>query len=173
MSFTRGQLVSVLSGNKMQWARYDATQAQVFRGTTKSYSKITGHWVYRIFVGPEGRIYPEKGAITLAYDPRKKKWVYARLDGRKQEVAKGTTGHYLQSKSHIRDCRCRLTYVVRVNLAGHREQDFVCERVGALPLWARIRASGSWGVDGIAEEAGGPCSAEGDIFKLLDFHKRR
>ncbi|KAF7328580.1 hypothetical protein MVEN_02546100 [Mycena venus] len=105
MSHTKGQLVAIWSDNKTQWAKYDTAEIQKLQGC---YPQIAGHWVYiykekgarRIFLGPEGRIAPAQGAITLAYDPRKQKYVYARYDGPKQEQAQATTGNYLMTTGH-------------------------------------------------------------------------
>jgi hypothetical protein len=40
---------------------------------------------------------------------------------------------------HVRDLRCLFKCVVLVNLAGHKEQYFVCGRDGTFPLCARMR----------------------------------
>lgn len=40
----------------------------------------------------------------------------------------------LVGKEDTRERRWRLRCVVRVNLAGHREQNFVCGREGMLPM---------------------------------------
>ena len=45
---------------------------------------------------------------------------------------------HASTTGHIRVFKCLFRCVVRVNLAGQRGQNFVCGRVGMLPLWERI-----------------------------------